>query len=105
MKRHHGTVPFERYADDNICYCQSLAQADALMEQVRPRLAECGLELNAQKSKVVYCADAKQRGSYKTRRFDFLGFTYKPRATAANAGCPPGKVCSTWLGCPGLCGL
>ena len=86
MKRHHGKVPFERYADDIICHCQSQAQAEALMEHVRARLAECGLELNPQKSKVVYCADAKRRGSYKTRQFDFLGYTFKPRTAMDKQG-------------------
>ena len=86
MKRHHGKVPFERYADDIICHCQSQAQAEELMEQVKARLAQCGLELNLQKSKVVYCADAKRRGSYKTKQFDFLGFTFKPRAATDKRG-------------------
>ena len=86
MKRHHGKVPFERYADDIICHWQSQAQAEALMEHVRARLAECGLELNPQKSKVVYCADAKRRGSYKTRQFDFLGYTFKPRTATDKQG-------------------
>ena len=86
MKRHHGKVPFERYADDIICHWQSQAQAEALMEHVRARLAECGLELNPQKSKVVYCADAKRRGSYKTRQFDFLGYTFKPRTAMDKQG-------------------
>lgn len=87
MKRQHGEVPFERYADDIICHCRSQAQAEALMAQVQVRLAECGLELNLQKSKVVYCADANRRGSYKTRQFDFLGFTFKPRtATSKRRG-------------------
>ena len=53
MKRQHGKVPFERYADDIICHCQSQAQAEELMEQVRARLLECKLELNVHKSKVV----------------------------------------------------
>ena len=86
MKRQHGKVPFERYADDIICHCQSQAQAESLMEQVRARLLECGLELNLQKSKVVYCADAKRRGSYETRQFDFLGYTFKPRAATDKRG-------------------
>lgn len=86
MKRQHGKVPFERYADDIICHCQSQAQAEALMEQVRARLLECGLELNSQKSKVVYCADAKRRGNYETRQFDFLGYTFKPRAATDKRG-------------------
>ena len=67
MKRQHGKVPFERYADNIICHCQSQAQAEALMEEVRARLLECGLELNWQKSKVVYCEDAKRRGNYEPR--------------------------------------
>lgn len=86
MKRQHGKVLFERYADDIICHCQNRTQAEALMAQVQARLAECGLELNPQKSKVVYCADAKRRGSYKTRQFDFLGYTFKPRAATDKRG-------------------
>jgi RNA-directed DNA polymerase len=86
MKRQHGKVPFERYADDIICHCQSQAQAEALMEQVRARLAECELELNLQKSKVVYCADAKRSGNYESRKFDFLGYTFKPRAATDKRG-------------------
>jgi RNA-directed DNA polymerase len=82
MKRQRGEVPFERYADDIICHCQSQAQAEALMAQVQARLAECGLELNLQKCKVVYCADAKRCGDYKTRQFDFLGVRFPRLLTA-----------------------
>ena len=86
MKRHPGKVPFERYADDIICHCASRAQAEALRAQVQARLAECGLELHPQKTKVVYCADAKRRGTYGTRQFDFLGYTFKPRRAANKQG-------------------
>ena len=86
MKRHHGTVPFERYADDIICHCQSQAEAEALMAQVQARLAECGLELHPQKTKVVYCADANRRGGYETKQFDFLGYTFKPRTATSKQG-------------------
>ena len=86
MKKGHGKVAFERYADDIICHCQSRGHAEALMAQVGARLAKCGLQLNPQKTKVVYCADAKRRRHYDTKRFDFLGYTFKPRRSADKKG-------------------
>jgi RNA-directed DNA polymerase len=43
-------LPFERYADDIICHCDSQAQADALQAQLRERLAACRLELHPEKT-------------------------------------------------------
>lgn len=43
------------------------------------RLCACKLELNPQKTQVVYCADANRRGDHDVLRFDFLGYTFKPR--------------------------
>lgn len=79
MDRHHPEVPFERYADDAICHCDSQAQAESLRAELRDRLAACRLELHPEKTRVVYCADANRRGDHAIRRFDFLGYTFKPR--------------------------
>ena len=43
------------------------------------RLAVCRLELHPDKTKIVYCKDANRRGDYPQQRFDFLGFTFRPR--------------------------
>jgi group II intron reverse transcriptase/maturase len=86
MVRRHPTVPFERYADDVICHCDSQAQAEALRAEVRDRLATCRLELHPQKTCVVYCADANRRGDHDVRRFDFLGYTFKPRQAMNRRG-------------------
>ena len=37
---------------------------------IAKRLAECGLELNERKTRVVYCKDADRRGSYEHTSFD-----------------------------------
>jgi len=79
MRRSCPSIPFERFADDAICHCESLAQARWLREALATRLAECGLELHPQKTKIVYCKDSDRRGSYPDQRFDFLGYTFRPR--------------------------
>jgi len=86
MVRHHPKVPFERYADDIICHCDSQAQTESLWEQLRERLAACQLELHPEKTRIVYCADANRRGDHDVRRFDFLGYTFKPRQAMNRQG-------------------
>lgn len=79
MQRQFPDVPFERYADDVVCHCHSRWQADALIRELRQRLAQCGLELHPQKTRIVYCKDADRRGDYPDTSFDFLGYTFRPR--------------------------
>ncbi len=81
MQRTHPRIPFERYADDIICHCESEAQADALRQLLQARLAECKLELHPEKTKIVYCKDANRRGTYPVTKFDFLGYEFRPRET------------------------
>lgn len=80
MARRHPEVPFERYADDVICHCDSQAQAQSLRTELEQRLAQFSLELHSEKTRVVYCADANRRGPHEQRTFDFLGYSFKPRA-------------------------
>ena len=91
MGRRHPGVPFERYADDIICHCDSKAQAEELKAELDSRLGECGLQLNPSKTKIVYCADEHRREHDETCRFDFLGYTFKPRSAAGR-----GKVFTTF---------
>ena len=79
MKRKYRTLPFERYADDAIVHCRSQAQARHLLQAVEQRLAECGLELNAQKTRIVYCKDGSRTGRSEHEKFDFLGYTFRAR--------------------------
>jgi RNA-directed DNA polymerase len=79
MEREHPDIPFERYADDAVCHCQSETRAQALKHELSERMNEAGLELHPQKTKVVYCKDDDRHEDYPTITFDFLGYTFRPR--------------------------
>ncbi len=80
MKRNHSNISFERYADDTICHCVSLKQAEFIKKAIQKRLADCKLELNEAKTKIVYCKKNHRDIEYDCIQFDFLGYTFKPRS-------------------------
>ena len=69
-----------------ICHCTSQSQAIWLLGKVRNRLAECKLELNLEKTKIVYCKDDRRKGNASNVKFDFLGFTFQPRSVKTSKG-------------------
>lgn len=79
MAKRHSANPFARYADDAIVHCRTRQGAERLRTAISERLAECGLELNLQKTKIVYCKDANRQGSYEQEKFTFLGYEFRPR--------------------------
>jgi group II intron reverse transcriptase/maturase len=79
MVREFQTIPWARYADDGIAHCVSLKQAEYLLRRLQERFKQYGLELNLEKTKIVYCKDDDRKGSYTNISFDFLGYTFKPR--------------------------
>lgn len=79
LARTYPHLQFERYADDAIIHCVSEAQARHVLEALRQRLQQCGLELHPVKTKIVYCKDDDRRGEYEQTKFDFLGYTFQPR--------------------------
>jgi group II intron reverse transcriptase/maturase len=82
MEKNYPDIKFERYADDIVVHCQDIKQALRLMEAIRERMKDCKLELHQEKSKIVYCRrNQKKQPPFKVRyqKFDFLGFTFKPR--------------------------
>jgi len=86
MKRNHSNISFERYADDTICHCVSLKQAEFIKRAIKKRLEECKLELNETKTKIVYCKKNHRDIEYDCIQFDFLGYTFKPRRSIDNHG-------------------
>ena len=79
MRRHFPCVRFERYADDAIVHCGNRQEAQAVLEAIRGRFAQCGLELHPTKTRIVYCKDDDRPGEYEQVQFDFLGYTFQPR--------------------------
>lgn len=86
MRRNCPSIPFERFADDIICHCKSEAQAQWLLAKLRERFFRCRLELHPEKTKIVYCKDDDRQGSYPQEKFDFLGYTYRPRRSKNRHG-------------------
>ena len=86
LSKHYKGVKFERYADDIVIHCKSEGQAKYLLEKLHKRMQECMLELHPEKTKIVYCKDHKRTRNYKLVKFDFLGFTFKPRPSKTKDG-------------------
>jgi hypothetical protein len=86
LGREFPDVPFERYADDEILHCKSKQQAQIVLDAIIARLAQVGLELNLDKTRIVYCKDSNRIGSHEHEQFTFLGYTFRPRSAWNRAG-------------------
>ena len=79
MRRTHPDVQFERYADDIVAHCKTEEQAHQVLESITRRLEHCRLEVHAEKTRIVYCKDDYRTGRHPQEKFDFLGYTFRPR--------------------------
>jgi RNA-directed DNA polymerase len=86
MARKFPAVPFERYADDVVAHCVSERQARYVRQAIADRMAEVGLRLHPDKTKIVYCKDGKRQLTYEHTSFTFLGFTFRARAARNKHG-------------------
>ena len=86
MARTHADKPFARYADDGVVHCRNLKAAEELHESLKERFAECGLEIHPDKTRIIYCKDDDRRGNYLETKFDFLGYTFRPRRSKSKYG-------------------
>ena len=69
-----------------------------MRDAIASRLAECGLELNEHKTRIVYCKDDDRRGSYE---HDVVRF---PRATRSARGCRrASRAASSSTSSPAVC--
>jgi RNA-directed DNA polymerase len=69
-----------------ILHCKSEQQARVVLDAIARRLAQVGLELNPDKTRVVYCKDSNRGGSHEHERFDFVGYTFRPRRARNRRG-------------------
>ena len=86
MRRNYRNIPFERYADDILVHCVSEKQALWLKSVIEKRLNQCGLELHPDKTRIVYCKSSSRKGNYPNEKFDFLGYTFRPRLSKNRQG-------------------
>ena len=76
-----GDVIVVRYADDLVLGFQHRTDAERFLREFRDRLAKFGLELHADKTRLIEfgrfaARNRKQRGEGKPETFTFLGFTH-----------------------------
>src|SRR6266850_2890018 len=76
-----GDIIVVRYADDLVVGFESRAEAQRFLEEFRERLAKFGLELHAEKTRLIEFGrfaeqNRKRRGEGKPETFTFLGFTH-----------------------------
>ena len=79
LAREFPAVTFERYCDDAVIHCGSEEQARLVRDALAQRLAQVGLELHPDKTRIVYCKDADRRDDHEVTSFTFLGYTFRPR--------------------------
>jgi RNA-directed DNA polymerase len=86
MRKQFPDLQFERYCDDAVVHCKTEKQALFVRDAIARRLAQCGLELHPDKTRIVYCKDKDRRATYANERFDFLGYTFRPRRAVDKTG-------------------
>jgi group II intron reverse transcriptase/maturase len=84
--REFPAIAFERYVDDAVVHCVSERQARQVLAAITERMAQVGLALHPDKTRIVYCRDGKRRGSYEHTSFTFLGFTFRARGARTRNG-------------------
>lgn len=86
MEKNYPICPFERYADDIVVHCKTEEEAIELLGNIKGRLQQCKLELHPDKTKIVYCKDSNRNKKSDHEKFDFLGYTFRPRSSRNRMG-------------------
>ena len=70
-----------------IVHCKTEEQANAIKNSIEQRLKRCKLDLHPEKTKIVYCRDDRRGGPRRPQeKFDFLGYTFRPRMVKSRRG-------------------
>ena len=67
-------------------HCASQAQAHQVLAALHERMAQVGLQLHPDKTRIVYCKDSNRRAQFACTSFTFLGFTFRPRSARRKDG-------------------
>lgn len=86
METNYPNNPWARYADDGITHCKTKKEAESLLERLKTRFEECKLQLHPEKTKIIYCKDDDRRETHEEIKFDFLGYTFRPRRSKNKFG-------------------
>jgi RNA-directed DNA polymerase len=86
QKQAHGEVIVVRFADDFVAGFQHRHEAERFLAELRERFAKFGLELHADKTRIVEFGryaeqNRRNRGDGKPETFNFLGFSVLQKHT------------------------
>jgi len=79
-------VEFERYADDAVVHCRTEYQARQVWAALADRMAQVGLALHPDKTRIVYCGKNKRRDGHEHASFTFLGYQFALRGAKDRTG-------------------
>lgn len=79
MVKEFPSIQWARYADEGIAHYASLKQAKYLQSRIQERFENSELELNLEKTRIVFCKDEDRKGNHEYMSFDFLGYTFRQR--------------------------
>ena len=68
-----------RYADDVVVHCTSKADAEKGLEAINRGLQNKA-QIKEEKTRIAYCKDYRRKEQAEVVKFEFLGFSYQPRA-------------------------
>ncbi|MCR2053844.1 hypothetical protein NSA19_13560 [Actinomyces bowdenii] len=71
---------------DAVVHCATQRQAHQVRQALADRLAQVGLRVNPDKTRIVYCPTTRRRQDYPVTSFDFLGYTFRARAAQDGRG-------------------
>ena len=87
MAKNHPSTPIVRYADDGVVHCRTKEEAEKVRNALEKRFKEVGLEIHPDKTKIVHCMNSnRNRRKGENVKFDFLGYTFKPRMARNKKG-------------------
>src|SRR5258708_31949829 len=70
-----------------VVHCATERQANEVLAALEERMAEVGLQLHPDKTRIVFCKDGKRRhADSEHTSFTFLGYTFRARSAPTRAG-------------------
>ena len=100
LTREFPLVRFERFADDAVIHCVSEHQARTVLAAVGERMAEVGLELHPDKTRIVYCSVSRTREGADVGRASERGAAWEMKVWpfgVALRGEAPNRLMLRWL--------
>ena len=86
ISKNYPQNPWARYADDGVIHCKNKDEALEILEMLKNRMRDCGLEIHPQKTKIVYCRSDQFNERHENESFDFLGYTFRRRLAKGKHG-------------------